>query len=227
MDGVEALESLELLGAEQWGLVTSAQSQANGVSKVWLQRLCARGTLQRLRHGVYALPSSRPGLLRDVQGAWLSVSSTTLEPGVEGAEWAAVVSGASAAALHGIGDLLPPHIEFSVPLRRISKQSDVQLVRRVLTAEEVVIMDGLPVASVERTIRDLSTASTDLDHLATLVADAARLPGTRIKGLAEALERRSLKEKYANGLAKLEAMLAARDLDLGSVGSHRPVSWTK
>lgn len=115
MDAVEALESLELLGADQWGLVTSAQAQDNGISKVWLQRLNARGVLQRLRHGVYGLPSSQPGHLRDVQGAWLSVSTTALEPESDETAWPAVVSGASAAALHKIGDLLPPYIEFSVP----------------------------------------------------------------------------------------------------------------
>lgn len=49
VDAVEALESLELLGADQWGLVTSAQAQENGISKVWLQRLNARGVLQRLK----------------------------------------------------------------------------------------------------------------------------------------------------------------------------------
>ncbi|MGO3257006.1 MAG: hypothetical protein ACTIKH_12760 [Glutamicibacter ardleyensis] len=218
MDAVEALESLELLGADQWGLMTSAQAQANGISKVWLQRLNARGVLQRLRHGVYALPSSQPGPLRDVQGAWLSVSTTTLEPESEEAAWPAVVSGASAAALHEIGDLLPPYIEFSVPLRRISKQSDVKLVRRTLTAEDVVVMDGLPVTTVERTIHDLSVAPTDLDHLTTLVVDAARLPGTSATSLAQALERRAQKEGRTSGQELLEEMLATQGLDLSSVG---------
>lgn len=218
VDAVEALESLELLGADQWGLVTSAQAQENGISKVWLQRLNARGVLQRLRHGVYALPSSQPGHLRDVQGAWLSVSTTTLEPESEETAWPAVVSGASAAELHKIGDLLPPYIEFSVPLRRISKQSDVKLVRRALTAEDVVVMDSLPVTTVERTIHDLSVAPTDLDHLATLVVDAARLPGTSVTGLAHALDRRARKEGHASGQELLEEMLATQGLDLSSVG---------
>lgn len=218
MDAVEALESLELLGADQWGLVTSTQAQENGISKVWLQRLNARGVLQRLRHGVYALPSSQPGLLRDVRGAWLSVSTTTLEPESEETAWPAVVSGASAAALHKIGDLLPPYIEFSVPLRRISKQSDVKLVRRTLKTEDVVMMDGLPVTTVERTIHDLSVAATDLDHLTTLVVDAARLPETSATGLAHALDRRARKEGQTRGQELLEEMLATQGLDLSSVG---------
>lgn len=218
VDAVEALESLELLGADQWGLVTSAQAQENGISKVWLQRLNARGVLQRLRHGVYALPSSQPGHFRDVQGAWLSVSTTTLEPESEETAWPAVVSGASAAELHKIGDLLPPYIEFSVPLRRISKQSDVKLVRRALTAEDVVVMDSLPVTTVERTIHDLSVAPTDLDHLTTLVVDAARLPGTSVTGLAQALDRRARKEGHTSGQELLEEMLATQGLDLSSVG---------
>lgn len=218
VDAVEALESLELLGADQWGLVTSAQAQSNGVSKVWLQRLNARGILQRLRHGVYSLPSSQPGHLRDVRGAWLSVSTTTLEPKAEETVWPAVVSGASAAALHEIGDLLPPYIEFSVPLRRISKQSDVNLVRRTLTTDDVVVMDGLPVTTAERTIHDLSVAPTDLDHLTTLVVDAARLPGTSATGLALALDQRAQKEGHTGGQKLLEEMLATQGLALSSVG---------
>lgn len=37
-----------------------------------------------------------------------------------------------------------------------------------------MVRDGLPVTTVERTIHDLGVAPTDLDHLATLVVDAAR-----------------------------------------------------
>lgn len=218
MDAVEALEGLELLGADQWGLVTSALAQENGISKVWLQRLTARGILQRLRHGVYALPSSRPGHLRDIQGAWLSVSTTSLKPKTPETPWSAVVSGASAASLHEIGDLLATHIEFSVPLRRISKQPDIRLVQRTLATEDVVLLNGLPVTSVERTIQDLSVAATDLDHLTTLVTDAARRPGTNVTRIANALARRAKKEGHSNGLSLLKYILATQNLGLSSVG---------
>lgn len=53
---VEPLESLELLGTCQWGLISSAPAQENRIFKVCLQRLNARGVLQRLRQVVYPRP---------------------------------------------------------------------------------------------------------------------------------------------------------------------------
>jgi predicted transcriptional regulator of viral defense system len=54
MRALDVLETLELLGSGQWGLVTTAQANEAGVSKMQLSRLAARGTVQRVRHGVYA-----------------------------------------------------------------------------------------------------------------------------------------------------------------------------
>lgn len=218
MDAVEALESLELLGAEQWGLVTTSQARENGISRLWMQRLCDRGALQRLRHGVYALPSSRPGTLQDVQAAWLSVTAGASFQGSESKPHMAVVSGASAAAIYEIGDLVPPYIEFSVPQARMTKQRDLRLIHQELPPEDVDDLEGLPVTTVERTIYDLSVAATDLDHLTTLVVDAARRPDTDVDKLAESLETRAAAEGHPSGRAMLQEMLAARGLDIDSLG---------
>lgn len=219
MDAVEVLESLELIGADQWGLVTSAQAQDNGISRLWLQRLNDRGVLQRLRHGIYALPTSQPGFLQDVQAAWLNVTSAVSGHPSEDFPWPAVVSGATAAAVHGIGDLVPPFIELSVPTRRISKQHDLRLVQRPLLENDVVMLDGLPVTTVKRTIYDLSNTSTDLDHLAALVGDAARRSDASVIWLSLALNERARAEGLDNGQELLEQLLSAQGLTLDSVGS--------
>ena len=44
MLAVDVLESLELLGSSQWGLVTTTQASEAGVSKMHLSRLADRGT---------------------------------------------------------------------------------------------------------------------------------------------------------------------------------------
>lgn len=217
MDAVEALEALELLGADQWGLVTTSQARENGISRLWMQRLSDRGVLQRLRHGVYALPSSRPGALQDVQAAWLNLTASAPSQGsVYGSEF--VVSGASAASVHEIGDLVPPYIEFSASQARITKQRDLRLVHQELASEDIDYLDGLPVTTVERTIYDLSVAATDVDHLTTLVIDAARRPDASVDKLAESMETRAAAEGYPSGRAMLQEMLTARGLDIDSVG---------
>lgn len=217
MDAVEALEALELLGVDQWGLVTTSQASENGISRLWLQRLSDRGVIQRLRHGVYALPSSRPGALQDVRAAWLNLTaSTPFQGSVHGSDL--VVSGASAASVHEIGDLVPPYIEFSTSQARMTKQRDLRLVRRGLPADDIYDLDGLPVTTVERTIYDLSAAATDLDHLTTLVVDAARRPDISIDKLAESLDARAATEGRPSGRAMLQEMLATRGLNINSVG---------
>lgn len=217
MDAVEALEALELLGVDQWGLVTTSQASENGISRLWLQRLSDRGVIQRLRHGVYALPSSRPGALQDVRAAWLNLTaSAPFQGSVHGSDL--VVSGASAASVHEIGDLVPPYIEFSTSQARMTKQRDLRLVHRGLPADDIYDLDGLPVTTVERTIYDLSAAATDLDHLTTLVVDAARRPDISIDKLAESLDARAATEGHPSGRAMLQEMLATRGLNINSVG---------
>lgn len=217
MDAVEALENLELLGIDHWGLVTTSQARENGISRLWMQRLSERGIIQRLRHGIYALPSSRPGALQDIQAAWLSVTAGAPFQTSENMPYRAVVSGATAAAVYEIGDLIPPYIEISVPQARMTKQHDLRLLHRELPSEDVGDFDGLPITTVERTIYDLSLAFTDLDHLTTLVVDAARRPEASIVKLAELLESRATTEGHPSGRAMLQEMLATRGLDIDSL----------
>lgn len=74
------LTALEELSAMQWGLVTTGQAKQVGVRRLWLSRLMDRGVLQRIRLGVYALPSATHGPLQELQAAWLTTDRTqTLE----------------------------------------------------------------------------------------------------------------------------------------------------
>ncbi|WP_433020169.1 type IV toxin-antitoxin system AbiEi family antitoxin domain-containing protein [Kribbella sp. CA-294648] len=119
MRAVNVLESLELLGSSQWGLVTAKQATKAGVSKMHLSRLTDRGTVQWLRHGVYALPSADTGPLRGLRAAWLATGSRPA-----GNQPLAVASGESAATVHRLGDLLPSKYEFTTAVRRQTTQPD-------------------------------------------------------------------------------------------------------
>ncbi|MEU4191223.1 type IV toxin-antitoxin system AbiEi family antitoxin domain-containing protein [Kribbella sp. NPDC026611] len=198
------LESLEVLGAGQWGLVTSSQAQEAGVSKMQLSRLAERGTVQRLRHGVYALPSADTGPLQGLRAAWLATGSRPT-----GNQPLAVVSGESAAAVHGLGDLLPSKYEFTTAVRRQTTQPDTRFRKRELRDADITWVDGLPVTTVARTVQELAVGGTDFDHLAVAVRDAVTTTNVASDALVEALEPAAGRFRSADGSTLLADALKA------------------
>jgi predicted transcriptional regulator of viral defense system len=199
---VDVLESLELVGSSQWGLVTTGQAHKAGVSKMQLSRLADRGTVQRVRHGVYALPSADTGPLQGLRAAWLATGS---QPA--GNQPPAVVSGESAAAVHGLGDLLPSKYEFTTGVRRQTTQPDTRYRKRYLSDDDVIRANGLPVTTVARTVRDLATGGTDFDHLAAVVRDALATKDVASTALIRALEPAAERFGLSDGKALLTALL--------------------
>ncbi|WBQ04277.1 type IV toxin-antitoxin system AbiEi family antitoxin domain-containing protein [Kribbella sp. CA-293567] len=204
MRALDVLETLELLGSGRWGLVTTIQAAEAGVSKMQLSRLTDRGTLHRVRHGVYALPSAETGPLQGLHAAWLATGS---QPA--GNQPLTVVSGESAAAVHGLGDLLPSTYEFTTAVRRQTTQPDIRYRKRDLPDDDVIQVDGLPVTTAARTINDLATGSTDFDHLATVVRDAISIANVPPLALVRALEPAAERFGVPDGVALLSAALKA------------------
>ena len=161
------------LAAEQWGLITTAQAGALGVSAQQVARMASTGILERLRHGVYRLAGNPPSSLDDVRAAWLG-----LDPAITAAERLTrsqpeVLSHRSAARLHGLGDLEADVIEFTVAGRKQSRSSDVRFhVDDGLQRSEWTLVDGLPVTTIETTIGQLAAERLDGGHLAGVVRDA-------------------------------------------------------
>lgn len=183
----QVLEELEMFGSSQWGLVTAAQARSLGVERLWLSRMNARGMLQRVRHGVYALPSSHYGPWQDLQAAWLATdASSPAESRIE-AEDPVAVSHVSAAGVHQLGDLLAARHEFSSPARRQTTQKDLRFHRCDVPVRDITWVDGLPVTSVPRTVGDLAANATDFDHLAAVVRDAVEGHHVKVSDLAERL----------------------------------------
>lgn len=212
MRAVDVLETLELLGSTQWGLVTTFQAQEAGVSKMRLSRLADVGTLQRVRHGVYALPSAGSQPLQELRAAWLAISAKLVEK-----QPVAVVSGESAAAVHGLGDLLPTKHEFTTAVRRQTTLPDVRYRKRALSSQDSTRVDGLPVTTVARTVADLAAAQTDFDHLAAVVHDALTGSNVTSAQLAEALEPAAGRFGYADGSTVLTALLESVGYRPGAV----------
>lgn len=168
-----ALSALGEYTSQQWGLVTAAQAVRAGVDRVTLARLADAGHLQPVRRGVYALDAAPEPRLREQQAVWLSLNPTVpswerpkLDPG------GGVVSHTSATIAHGVGDLVADAVELTTPRRRTSRDPAVRLRVGQLTEDEVVLLDGLPVTSLERTILDLLDRRTDASHVAQVVRDS-------------------------------------------------------
>lgn len=183
------------IAAGQWSLLTTAQADAAGVSRSSLARLCERGDLERLGQGVYLLAGAED-TLTTLRAAWLSLAPTaTPEERLADLPDVAVVSHASAAALHRLGDLPHDVAEFIVPKSRRTVRDGIRLHQARLAAADVTIAEGLPVTTIERTIADLlrSRRHGDPEHAARMVGDAlveARLDVDRLGDLLQPLASR-------------------------------------
>ena len=159
----------------QWGLVTARQSRTVAVSRVDVNRLVADGALERVAPGVYRLVGAPPHPdLDGIRAAWLQ-----LDPGqpTEGRRRRpdAVASHRSAAAVLGLGDLLPDVHQFYVLGRRQLRRDDVQTrVRRDLPRAAWRVVDGLPVTTAARTVADLLAEREDESAVGRVVQDALR-----------------------------------------------------
>lgn len=218
-----ALRELAEVTESQWGMVTSAQATARGVSHLSLSRLTESGDLVRLAHGVYkdaGAPSDEHEALR---AAWLAVEPERLAwERVKDRPGFATVSGESAAVLHGIGNLRAMRSEFTTPVRRQTQRRDVRYRTRTLTSADVTIRDGLPVTTPERTIADLIEDRAQLDHVADALRDAAgksRIDTDRLTELLAPLAERNGHRK-GDGEALLEQLRESARIDITSLSKQ-------
>jgi hypothetical protein len=138
-----------------------------------LSRMVARGELERVIHGVYATPSATGDEVSEKRAVWLSLDPARLaHDRLADSPPTGVISHASAAAMHGIGDILEPQVEVTLPARYRARRDELRAHRGVLRPDEVTIVDGLPVTTPARTVADLLRDGHDRDHVASVVADA-------------------------------------------------------
>lgn len=184
----DVLETLELAASDQWGIITTAQAEREGITRLQLSRLAEDGALRRARRGVYLLPSHSDGPLTDLQTAWIS-----LEPSLSPLERREVdplvASHQSAAMAHRIGNQIPARHFFSAASKKKTSQKDIHVYSpREIPRGDIVYVHGLPVTSVQRTIADLAAQQTERQYLSLLVADGAKKEDITLRSLADSLE---------------------------------------
>jgi len=216
---VSAEGRLAGLAAGQWGMLTAVQANGEGIARSTIARREKAGTLERMRPGVYRLSGVPTDRLDDIRAAWLASDPAAIardrlvDPDV-------VVGGAAAAWVHEIGDLYPAPYLLYTAKRRQTAHDDVRYSRRHLSRADVMILDGLPVTTRERTIADLLDEG-DLSLVADALGDAERSDDDLdIPALVRHLDAHAKRLGHANGtdvyaeLRTLAGVDAARLKDL-------------
>ncbi|MFC5931829.1 transcriptional regulator [Cryobacterium melibiosiphilum] len=171
---------LEDLASGQWGLFTAAQARVRLVSRANLSHRERDGRLVRLAHGVYRLGGVPAAPLDELRAAWMSTVPEKLAwERVDAPE--IVVGGAAAALVHGCGDIEPAPYRLISRDRRQTQRPDIGYWQRLLDPDDVVVVEGLPVTSIERTVADLVDDVGDLSLVGDVLADATR--GDRVVDL--------------------------------------------
>ncbi|MFI1585588.1 type IV toxin-antitoxin system AbiEi family antitoxin domain-containing protein [Embleya sp. NPDC020630] len=189
MDRDDALRVLGEVAADQWGLVTTRQAEAAGVSRVNLARLADIDLVESVSRGVYRVSGSASTSHLEIKVAWLR-----LDPGVPawrravGDGLSGVVSHASACELHDLGDIPADEVHISVPRRRTTRELAVRLHLLAHEPGDVTVVDGLPVTTVDRTICDLLATRADAGHVGRVLVDADRRGLTDTRVLADRVQ---------------------------------------
>ena len=179
-------EILEIAG-RQHGVLARAQMLRAGIGRDLVRSRVVNRRLLPIFPGVYALGTGSLGR----RGRWMAA---VLAAGRFGA-----LSHRSAAALHGLIHPGQGPIEavrpgskgrhlWSEPTPGAPRFAVVIRHTRRLPDSDVVVIDRIPVTSVERTLLDLAAVS-DLDRVRTALAEAERLRAVSLPELLEMTER--------------------------------------
>jgi len=159
--------------AGQRGFITRAQAIAVGADDDDLRRAVRSGWLLRAGHGLYRVAGAGVRANDDIYAAWLR-----LAPGAGTRERLtepdAIVAGASAVAVYGIGDVPERAHEFIVFRRIQTRDPDVRLhVRSSLGNQHWRVADDLPVQEpAEAAAWILDHGQGDPAHVGQLMREA-------------------------------------------------------
>ena len=196
MPNRENIESTFELASSQWGLFTTAQALAAGASRTQLSRLAARGRIEPASYGTWRLADGGETPHSAVKAAWLSLyPKQTAYERLRVRPRDAVVAGRTAACMHGDTELHESPYAFAVADGKRSARKDVELHPWHVDEADVVLIDGLPATSVERTVADLVRSGEDPSLVGNFISGICRrghvVDETRLSTLLSPLASRS------------------------------------
>lgn len=171
MPNRENIENVFELAASQWGLFTTAQALAAGASRTQLSRLAARGRIERTSYGTWRLADGEETPHASVKAAWLSLyPKQTAYDRLRARPRDAVIAGRTAACMHGDAGFYESPFSFDIASPKRTARDDIALRPWPVDEHDVVIIEGLPVTSVERTVADLVREREDPSLVGGFVA---------------------------------------------------------
>jgi predicted transcriptional regulator of viral defense system len=178
------------IAEDQAGYFTAAQARSAGLHQVRLVQLAQQGDIERVSRGVYRFarfPVSRHGHFMEA----------ALWPQVRRPDVVGVISYESALAMYELSDVSPARVHVTLPTAvRIRRDVPKGLVIHYadLAPEDVERVEGVPVTTPERTIRDAHASHVGNDLIAQAIADGRR-SGALSMAVANRLERELLGTK--------------------------------
>lgn len=157
----------------QRGFVTAKQCESVGVSRNQISRMAAGGALRNIMPGIYQMAGA-PALMvedEDAFALWLHFGGNNMA-GRDSHEPQPVAAGITAASAHGLGVFWPDYFDFVLPKRKRTTLKGVQLRVMNLSEEEITLVDGMAVMTVERTIADLIDQNVDRSLVGHVIRDA-------------------------------------------------------
>lgn len=150
----------------QAGCFTTRQAGAAGYSPQLLQKHLRAGRIARIRRGIYRLVHFPRGEHEELVTAWLW------------SEGAGVFSHQTALALHGLSDVLPAHIDLTLPLawraRRFRVPEGVVLHHADVAPADRGWFGPVPRTSARRSIEDCARVGFAPDLLRQAAQQALR-----------------------------------------------------
>lgn len=178
-----AYETLFALATDQFGYVTREQSLDAGFSEMALRQMARRSDVDHIDRGLYRFKAVPVGPLDTYMEAVLWPHKKT-----------GVLSHETALELYGLSDANPDKIHFTVP-KAYSITRTIPAVYEIhhadLRPDETTWHEGLPLTTLERTIRDCHAA-----HLRRGLLEQA-LDQARARGLLTAAKERELRKEIA------------------------------
>lgn len=169
------ISELEQLAASQWGMFTTAQAQALGFRRNQISRMVDSMRAEPMCYGVYRFVAGSEPAHAGLKAAWLSAfPKETAAERLAKKPFDAVVAAETAAAALGAGDFHLSPYTFITAARKQTARKDMRFLGCSLDEADVVMVDGLPTTSFERTVFDLLRIDEDPSLVDGFMRDAAR-----------------------------------------------------
>lgn len=217
MKSRDALAKVADIAQSQWGLITSGQTHRVGLDYMTLSRLCDRGSLLRLSHGIYRVAGAPIDQWEALRVEWLRT-----DPDMFAYERlaqpvpSAVVSGETAASMHHMGSFQVLTMEFTTAERKQTQRPGVRFRARAVQPQDIDLKENLPVTSREKTLADLIAQRQDWSIVAEAMTDAnAHSPvnWARLSDLLAPLASRN-GHRIGDGDALLQRLLKMTDIKI-------------